>query len=99
MVHGPFHYRFFSLSFQAILSVFPSWPTIQQNAGKPFPQDFIDGAKKEVNEFCHILEQEGVKVRRPDVVDHGATYETPDFKASGKTRYLDFQHKIIKCMS
>ncbi|XP_064652209.1 glycine amidinotransferase, mitochondrial-like [Lineus longissimus] len=59
------------------------WPFLTENAGKAFPKKFIDEAKKEINEFCHILEQEGVKVRRPDVVDYSKTYETPDFKSTG----------------
>ncbi|XP_064647679.1 glycine amidinotransferase, mitochondrial-like isoform X2 [Lineus longissimus] len=60
-----------------------SWPLFQKNAGQPFPKKFMDEAEKEINELVHILEQEGVKVRRPDLVDHGKTFETPDFKASG----------------
>ncbi|XP_064626744.1 glycine amidinotransferase, mitochondrial-like [Lineus longissimus] len=68
---------------KALYNTMASWPLFQKYAGQPFPKKFMDEAEKEINEFVHILEQEGVKVRRPDVVDHGKTYETPDFKASG----------------
>ncbi|XP_064645509.1 glycine amidinotransferase, mitochondrial-like [Lineus longissimus] len=59
------------------------WPFYEQHGGRPFPSEFIERATKEINEFCHILEQEGVKVRQPDVVDFGSEYETPDFQSRG----------------
>ena len=33
--------------------------------------------------MCNILQQEGVIVRRPEVLDHGKVYTTPDFSSSG----------------
>ena len=35
---------------------------------------------KELDEFIHILEAEGVRVRRPDIVDYSASYSTPDWE-------------------
>ncbi|XP_033097232.1 glycine amidinotransferase, mitochondrial-like, partial [Anneissia japonica] len=40
-------------------------------------------ASLEIAEFCRILEHEGVKVRRPDVLDHSKSYSTPDFSSTG----------------
>lgn len=45
------------------------WPFFEKNAGKPFPPEYMKKVVKEVEEFCHILEGEGVTVQRPDIVD------------------------------
>lgn len=49
----------------------------RKNAGKPFPPERIAAAKAELDELCHILEAEGVKVRRPDLIDFSRPYSTP----------------------
>ncbi len=45
-----------------------------------YPKSFIQAAKKSLDEFVHILESEGVVVRRPDVMDFSASYSTPSWK-------------------
>lgn len=55
----------------------------KQNAGKSFPIERINAAKKELEEFVHILEAEGVKVRRPEKIDFSKPFSTPDWKSSG----------------
>ena len=40
-------------------------------------------AKKELDEFIHILESEGVKVRRPDPINHAKPLGAPDWTSSG----------------
>ncbi|MEG4810274.1 NarL family transcriptional regulator [Microcoleus sp. F8-D3] len=52
-------------------------------AGKPFPEELVQAAAKELEEFCNILAAEGVKVKRPDAIDFSQPYKTPDFEASG----------------
>lgn len=59
------------------------WNFFQQYGGQPFPEELVEPASKELNQFCKILEAEGVTVRRPDRVDFSLTYQTPDFEASG----------------
>ena len=59
------------------------WNFFQQYGGQPFPEDLVETASKELNEFCKILEAEGVTVRRPDIIDFSNSYKTPDFEASG----------------
>lgn len=59
------------------------WEFFHKFGGKPFPQEQIDAANKELNEFVHILESEGVIVRRPDFVEHSRPYLTPDWKSAG----------------
>ena len=46
------------------------WEFFQQNNGKAFPEEHIKKAMSEVEEFCRILEHEGITVRRPDFIDH-----------------------------
>jgi len=46
----------------------------------PYPEWLVQAATKCVNEFAHILESEGVVVRRPDVVDYSASFRTPDWQ-------------------
>ena len=53
------------------------------NTGKPFPKEAMYKAQVEVENFCEILRQEGVTVRRPEVIDHGKEYTTPDFTSTG----------------
>jgi len=51
--------------------------------GTPFPKERIDAANKDLDEFVHILEAEGVTVRRPDAMDHSKPYATPDWESPG----------------
>lgn len=57
------------------------WDFFKKNGGKAFPQEKIDAAKKDLEEFVHILESEGVTVRRPEVLDHTRSFATPDWES------------------
>lgn len=46
----------------------------------PYPEWLVQAASKCVEEFAHILESEGVIVRRPDVVDYSASFRTPNWE-------------------
>src|SRR5678815_2183085 len=46
----------------------------RENAVKPFPPEQIAMAKKELDEFVHILEGEGIEVRRPVPTDQLQQY-------------------------
>ena len=59
------------------------WSYFIRYGGRPFPQEQIDAGKKDLEEFVHILEAEGVTVRRPDVVNYSAPYSTPDWESAG----------------
>ena len=59
----------------------PSWKFIRENSSQPFPKEIIDQARRELEEFVHILEAEGVTVRRPDVVDFSRPYATQDWRS------------------
>ena len=57
-------------------------PTFRANAGKPFPAEQIAMAKNELEEFVHILEGEGVTVRRPLPADQ-QQYGAPGWTSTG----------------
>ena len=56
---------------------------LKERAGKPYPEDIINKAVVEIDEFCNILRQEGVTVRRPDPMDWSKEYATPHFTSTG----------------
>jgi glycine amidinotransferase len=59
------------------------WEFFRKCGGKPFPGEQIKAAKKDLDAFVHILEAEGVIVRRPDVVKHDIPYSTPEWHSPG----------------
>lgn len=59
------------------------WDFYKQNGGKPFPKEQIEAGKKDLEEFVHILESEGVTVKRPDFIDFSKPYSTPDWTCKG----------------
>lgn len=46
------------------------WDFYEKHGGRPFPSEHLKKAINEIGEMCYILKQEGVKVRRPDIIDH-----------------------------
>ena len=55
----------------------------RSNAGKPFPPERIGAARRDLDEFVHILEAEGVTVRRPQSTSHERTFGGPGWTSSG----------------
>ncbi len=58
-------------------------PFFRRNGGKPFPRERIEAARRDLEEFAHILEAEGVIVRRPEAIDHCAPFATPRWRSGG----------------
>ncbi len=52
-------------------------------AGRRYPQFLLKKAQRELDEFIHILEAEGVTVRRPEIIDGGRGFKTPFWKSKG----------------
>ena len=46
------------------------------HGGKKFPKEILDNVNDEIEELCNILQHEGVRVRRPEIVDHEKVRET-----------------------
>lgn len=59
------------------------WSFFQENGGRPFPPELVRTAARELEDLVRLLESEGVTVRRPDVVDHGCRFATPDWEQPG----------------
>lgn len=61
------------------------WAVIEQRIGGkgiPYPPEYVERACKELQEFIHILESEGVIVRQIDTVNYAAPFATPDWQVS-----------------
>ena len=52
----------------------------RQNGGLPWPHETLDAAQRDIDEFIHILEAEGVTVRRPSIYNTGKSFSTPNFE-------------------
>lgn len=59
------------------------WDFYKKNGGKPFPAEQIEAAKQDLAEFVHILEAEGVTVKRPDTIDHAREFSTLKWQCKG----------------
>ena len=55
------------------------WTFYEKFGGNLFPTEHLKKAVQEIEEFCHILEMEGVRVRRPEPIEFVEDYKTPDF--------------------
>lgn len=55
----------------------------RQNAGKPFPPERIAAAQRDLDELVHLLEGEGVKVRRPEPVNQLKPFGAPGWSSTG----------------
>lgn len=53
------------------------------HGGQPLDAISTGAAQRELNEFVSILEKEGVRVRRPDPIDHARPIATPHWASSG----------------
>ena len=62
------------------------WKWISDNAGKPHDEQVVQKAVKEVEEFCHALQSEGVTVHRPEPIrwDQLGTFRTPYYEDGGE---------------
>jgi glycine amidinotransferase len=52
-------------------------------AGRRYPKFLLRKAQKELDQFIHILEAEGVTVRRPDIIDGSRSFTTPHWRSKG----------------
>ena len=57
--------------------------TFRRHAGRPFPPERVEAARRELEEFVRILEGEGVTVRRPEPIPQRQAYRTLDWTSTG----------------
>lgn len=69
----------------------------------PYPEWLVQAATKCLDEFVHILESEGVVVRRPEVVDYSTSFRTPSWEvmngfcaANPRDAFLVIGNEIIE---
>src|ERR1041385_5470988 len=55
----------------------------RDHAARPFPPERIAAANKDLDELVHILEAEGVTVRRPQPVDQAKPFGAPGWTSTG----------------
>ena len=58
------------------------WEFFRTCGGKPFPAEQIEAGKRDLEELVHILQAEGVKVRRPQTVNFARPYRTLDWECA-----------------
>jgi len=79
-------------------AMFPAWNTINVatappgewvaaeqrvgGGGSPYPPAIIEAARRDLAEFIHILEAEGVRVRRLDAANFAAPFGAPEWQVS-----------------
>jgi glycine amidinotransferase len=77
--------------------------TFRTMAGAPFPADQVAAARRELKEFVHILQAEGVTVRRPEPIPQRTPYATLDWTSTGmyaampRDALLVVGDEIIEC--
>ena len=47
------------------------------------PQEQVEAVQKQLDEFVHILKQEGVVVRRPEIINQARPYSSMDWSCPG----------------
>jgi hypothetical protein len=55
----------------------------ERHGGRPFPPERVAAARRELEEFVHVLEAEGVTVQRPEPLDFARPYATPEWESAG----------------
>jgi glycine amidinotransferase len=77
--------------------------TFRRCAGQPFPPERVEAARTELEQFVHILEAEGVTVRRPESIPQRAPYGAPEWTSTGmyaampRDALLVVGDEIIEC--
>lgn len=77
--------------------------TFQRHGGRAFPAERIAAARAELEEFVRVLEGEGVRVRRPDIIQQRRPYTTLDWSSTGmyaampRDTLLVIGEEIIEC--
>lgn len=58
-----------------------AWDFFRRHGGQRFPQDMLDKAREEIEGFVRKVESGGVRVRRPEQIDHTLPFATPHWQA------------------
>ena len=67
----------------------------QKLGGKPKPAKQTQAAVRELDELVHVLEAEGVTVRRPDPIDQAQRFATPDWESPCGNAQIDPRDVLV----
>lgn len=60
-----------------------AWQVFQEHGGETFPTGHLQAAQEELDAFAELLQNEGVRVVRPELRSYEKSFETPDWKSDG----------------
>lgn len=60
-----------------------TWDIHQERGGSPFPADHLKAAQAELDMLCQVLDDEGIRVRRPGTAPHDQPFATPNWSVAG----------------
>ena len=60
-----------------------SWDRFRTCGGRPLPKAEVGAARRELDHLARVLEAEGIVVTRPDIIDHGRCFSSPDWSSHG----------------
>lgn len=86
IVGNPLRARFPPPDPSTQLAEFPDRPLSEIPYG-PFPQQVIEEAEEDLNEFVAVLDELGVTVKRPDTWPHEAKFSTIHWESEGYYNY------------
>lgn len=86
IVGNPLGARFPPPDLSTQIAEYPDRPLSEIPRG-PFPKQVIEEAEEDLNEFVGVLEELGVRVRRPQTWPHDATFSTIHWESQGYYNY------------
>jgi N-dimethylarginine dimethylaminohydrolase len=86
IVGNPLRARFPTADLSTQLTEFPD-RSLEKIPQGPFPQQIIEEAEEDLNEFVAVLEGLGITVKRPETWPHEANFSTINWKSEGFYNY------------
>ena len=86
IVGNPLRARFPAADLSTQMAEFPD-RALQDIPQGAFPQQIIDETEEDLDQFVAVLEEQGVKVKRPDTWPHEASFSTIHWESQGYYNY------------
>jgi N-dimethylarginine dimethylaminohydrolase len=86
IVGNPLRARFPTADLSTQMAEFPD-RALQDIPQGAFPQQIIDETEEDLDQFVAVLEEQGVKVKRPDTWPHEASFSTIHWESQGYYNY------------
>lgn len=59
------------------------WNFFKEYGGKPYPKELLDRGIKALDNLQRVLEDQGIIVKRPEIINFTKPYKTPYFESTG----------------